>query len=267
MLETVGNLVRYIVIIIFLGTILEMVLPQGVFRRYLRMLMGILLILTLLTPLQKIMRMGPHWGAPVLSGAPAGDAALNDILQKGEVCYRDNIDRALQEYQKGIFSLLEGELSREFGQKLQRLEVSMEEDLTSQKFGSLQSIYAEVREVQAPVHAETGGKVKEIRITVEVDVAGEDHMKEDSVSRGASVGQTGAGTQEVMGDQPAARGNGQFPEKNGQSAPAGDDRLVQEKNSRPANKAAAYEKEGDMRRFIAAYFQLPLEKVAVKILP
>ena len=44
MLSTAGELIRYIVILIFLAALLEMILPQGVFRRYLRVFMGILLI-------------------------------------------------------------------------------------------------------------------------------------------------------------------------------------------------------------------------------
>lgn len=45
MIDTISNLVRYIVILLFLTVILEMILPQGTFRRYLRVIVGILLIL------------------------------------------------------------------------------------------------------------------------------------------------------------------------------------------------------------------------------
>ena len=65
MFEVIGNVVRYIVILIFLATLLEMILPHGQFRRYLRMLVGILLILTLISPIQNIMRLAPGWDVPI----------------------------------------------------------------------------------------------------------------------------------------------------------------------------------------------------------
>jgi len=170
MIDTIGSLIRYIVIIIFLSTLLEMLLPQGVFRRYLRMLVGILLILTLLTPLQKIMSFAPYWEITAFSEGMPEEAELGEILQRGKEMYRGNIDLALAEYRYRIFSLLEGELAREFGQKLLRLEVSMEENPESSEFGSLKNIYAEVRDSSA-VDADTrqtGAKVEEIKISVEV---------------------------------------------------------------------------------------------------
>ena len=198
MIDTIGSLIRYIVIIIFLSTILEMVLPQGVFRRYLRMLVGILLILTLLTPLQKIMSFAPYWETTAFSEGMPEEAALGEILQRGREMYRDNIDLALAEYRYRIFSLLEGELAREFGQKLLRLEALVEENPESSEFGSLKNIYAEVRDSSA-VDADTrqtGAKVEEIKISVEVT------GREDEPAAGeVSENNNGEATGEAVNDK------------------------------------------------------------------
>ncbi|NLA12132.1 MAG: hypothetical protein GX883_08410, partial [Firmicutes bacterium] len=45
MLALVGGLVRNLVVIIFLNALLEMLLPQGEFRRYIRLLTGLIVIL------------------------------------------------------------------------------------------------------------------------------------------------------------------------------------------------------------------------------
>ena len=223
MIDTIGSLIRYIVIIIFLSTLLEMMLPQGVFRRYLRMLVGILLILTLLTPLQKILRFAPYWETTAFSEGMPEEAELGEILQQGKEMYRGNIDLALAEYRYRSFSLLEGELAKEFGQKLLRLEVSVEENPESSEFGSLKNIYAEVRDSSA-VDADTrqtGAKIEEIKISVEV-----------------------TGREE----EPAAG-------------------KVSENNDGEAAGEAVNDKEMELSRFIAAYLQLPFNKVKVKILP
>jgi stage III sporulation protein AF len=119
MIETLGNLVRSIVILIFLTVLLEMLLPQGIFRRYLRVLAGILLILTILTPLQKIMHMAPLWDeADVFSETEIKNENLQQILAKGEALQEENIRFALQDYRSNIFTLLENELAERFGKKL-----------------------------------------------------------------------------------------------------------------------------------------------------
>ena len=142
MLDTLGNLIRYIVILIFISTLLEMILPQGVFRSYLRMLIGILLILTLITPLQKIMRIAPYWDVPSLMGSMEyGNAAeLKEILGRGEELYQEKMKSALEDYQAMVFDLLKDELSREFREELLHLQVTAEDDPESKEFGMFKHI-------------------------------------------------------------------------------------------------------------------------------
>lgn len=221
MIEAIGSLIRYIVIIIFLSALLEMLLPQGVFRRYLRMLVGILLIFTMLTPLQKIMHLAPYWEMPVLSEGLPPEAELKDILQRGKEMYRDNLNLALEDYRYRIFSLLEGELAREFGQKLLRLEVSMNENPESSEFGTLKSIYAEVQEMRDFNSVKSSDKIEEIKIKVEVT-----EQQENSYGK-----------------------------------------EIYENEAISAASDINSEKKHKINQFIAAYLQLPSEKIEVKILP
>lgn len=208
MIEAVGNLVRYIVILIFLAALLEMLLPQGVFRRYLRMFVGILLIFTLLTPLQSIMRIAPYWEVPVIAEMQNTEE-LGLILQRGDDLYRRNIKSAMDDYHSRIFKLLESELAREFSLKLVELELAVEESPDSSEFGALKSIFAVTGDLNDLVEeTKDGERVEEIRI---------------------SVG-------------------------------------VTEKTETPSQET--YQEDStEIRRYLAAYFQLPSEKVSVKMLP
>jgi stage III sporulation protein AF len=208
MIGAIGNLVRYIVILIFIAALLEMLLPQGVFRRYLRMFVGILLIFTLLTPLQSIMRIAPYWEVPVI--AEIQDTAdLGLILQRGDDLYRKNIKSAMDDYHSRVFKMLEGELAREFSLKLVELEMTVEENPNSSGFGELESIFAVTRNLDDPVQqTKSGGRVEEIRI---------------------SVGEA-------------------------------------EKTEIP-NEETHNEDSTEIRRYLAAYFQLPSDKVSVRMLP
>lgn len=154
-----------------------MILPRGVFRSYLRMLIGILLIFTLLTPLQKIMRIAPYWEMPPLTeGRDSKDSAeLEAILGRGEQLYREKMRSALEEYQSRVFDLLEIELAREFEQKLLRLQVETEDDPDKREFGMLKNIYVATRAqetVPDPKKEEPPDVSEEIRVSVEVDPPG-----------------------------------------------------------------------------------------------
>ncbi|NMB35745.1 MAG: stage III sporulation protein AF [Firmicutes bacterium] len=175
-METISNLIRYLVILIFISALLEMILPRGVFRSYLRMLIGILLIFTLLTPLQKIMRIAPYWEIPssVENQDNENAGELEAILGLGEELYREKMRSALEDYQNQIFDLLEIELAREFDQKLLRLQVETEDDPDNREFGMLKSIYVATR-AQEPVSGlekESSDPAQEIRVSVKVDSPG-----------------------------------------------------------------------------------------------
>jgi stage III sporulation protein AF len=190
MMETIGGLIRYIVILIFISTLLEMILPQGVFRRYLRMLIGILLIFTLITPLQKIMHLAPYWEIPPLVNNMENEnrAELEAILGRGEQLYKEKMKNALEEYQAKVYDLLTAELAREFQQDLLDLQITTEDNPDSKEFGLFKHIYAVVQEKKFVKEVSAPGKFEEVNIAVEVASSNKGASRENS-----SVNNTGEG--------------------------------------------------------------------------
>lgn len=159
MIDLISSLVRYIVILLFLTVLLEMILPQGTFRRYLRVLVGILLIFTVLTPLQKIMHIAPLWNEDaIFSEAGTDSNSLEKIIAEGEALSEENIGLALQNYRSNIFTLLENELANKFDKKLIQLDLIINEDPANEKFGIVEKLSAIVHE----------NKEKEINETIKV---------------------------------------------------------------------------------------------------
>ncbi len=229
MIETIGNLVRYIVILLFLTVLLEMILPQGIFRSYLRVLVGILLIFTILSPLQKIMHITPLLNEDnVFAGTEMEREDLEQILAGGEALQKENESLALQDYRSNIFTLLENELNEKFGKDLLQLEVSLEEDSSSEEFGSLQELSLIIQDREEKQMEKKGAiKVEKIHIkvhnTAETAETAEASKKEKVTSSGPSI------TEEDV------------------------DVKVQE--------------ERIIERHLASFFQISPEKVKVKILP
>ncbi len=233
MLSTAGELIRYIVILIFLAALLEMILPQGVFRRYLRVFMGILLILTLLNPIQKIMRIASSWEMPVIEGIEnmEHNQGLSLILERGERMYRDNMAQVPQEYHQRIHQLLETELAREFSQRLVQLEIGMEENSHDRDFGVLTDIAVVTRDLQPAEISNTEEKVEKVKVSV--DVMGE---------KGSlfAVGHTE--------EEPPEKAGGDL-------------------QDRSASGELRQTRAEEIRRYLAAYCSLPVDKVYVTILP
>lgn len=177
MIEAIGNLVRYIVILIFLATLLEMILPHGQFRRYLRMLVGILLILTLLSPIQNIMRLAPGWDVPVFLAAPTGQEELALILQRGEHIREDNYKGAIDNYRYRIKMVVNSLLAREFAAELVDLELSIDEDPHSNDFSAIQHMTVFAREKDFSAAEVSESPIEEIIVLIERN--NEDNAKKD----------------------------------------------------------------------------------------
>ncbi len=217
MINATGNLVRYIVILLFLAVILEMILPQGTFRRYLRVLVGILLIFTILSPLQKIMHMAPLWDGDFLSPQTGiNDSSLEQVLAKGERMQEENLHLALQDYRHNIFMLLEKELDDKFAKKLLQLDFVLDEESSSKNFGAVQELSLIVGDQEAATQKKReASKVQKVSIRI----------RPGDGEEGPPLGLPGPGDAEMQA------------------------------------------KESIIARHLAAFLQLPLENVRVKIAP
>ncbi len=166
MMEILGGLIRHLVILIFLATLLEMILPHGQFRRYLRMLVGILLILTLLSPIKQIMRLAPVWDTPVFLAVPSGKEELAMIMQRGKKMRDDGLKEAINDYRYHIFIIVENLLAREYGGDLIELEVVLDEDPESPYFGAIKNMIVFMVKISSN-NADTGSfPVEEVNISV-----------------------------------------------------------------------------------------------------
>ncbi|MGI5875399.1 MAG: stage III sporulation protein AF [Dethiobacteria bacterium] len=168
MIDFLGNLVKYIVVLIFLATLLEMLLPQGEFRRYLRMLVGILLILTILTPLQRIMNIEPYLELPTIFSEQVEGEDLSAILDGGKKMQDSCFSAAIGAYRSHIYQMLEGVLLDNFAQELLQLDLVVEEDPRNNDFGTLRSIYAVTRESKDSDKEKVAEKQEEISISINV---------------------------------------------------------------------------------------------------
>ncbi len=139
MIDMISSLVRYIVILIFLSTLLEMILPQGVFRSYLRVIVGIMLIFTIISPLQNITEIAPYWETPAWVGE-TGQEQLENILQQGETIQKSNIELALDEYHQSLQEVIRKKIKNEYNLEVVEVEAEIEQNPDSISFGVIDDI-------------------------------------------------------------------------------------------------------------------------------
>lgn len=101
-MEALQSLVRELVILVILAVILELLLPEGDLRRYVRMVLGLLIIVAVL---QTAVGFWNRDLAADLSWVSLGQPdrnATREILREGERLWQVGQTRALDEYEEGL---------------------------------------------------------------------------------------------------------------------------------------------------------------------
>lgn len=100
-METIRQVVHSLVVIVVLATIVEMMLPGGEMRRYVRLVVGLFLIIALVQPAVATIKKGFNMGVPMVMtvNEPGG---LTAIMEEGRRLNAAGRSRALEEYRSGL---------------------------------------------------------------------------------------------------------------------------------------------------------------------
>ncbi len=174
MLAVVGGLVRSLIVIIFLNALLEMLLPQGEFRRYIRLVTGLIVILMVVGTIGALLGKAPRL-EPVFGGggaaADSGGAAAEQSTRVGLTRQR----HLLRQCRAGLEQLLREEIAAAGAWELVEAVLILDEDPESSTFGA-------PRQVDLLVRSGTE-RVEPVSI--------------EPVQVGAAAGEPGAGTGQV----------------------------------------------------------------------
>lgn len=104
-LEALGGLVSNIAIIVILAVFVEMLLPDNHMAKYLRLIMGLFIIVTILSPIMSLLEKDDSLEVATWNFA-ADNRQLESILKKGGEIGKSNMEIASQEY----ISRIEGQI-------------------------------------------------------------------------------------------------------------------------------------------------------------
>lgn len=160
MLTLVGGLVRNLVVLIFLNALLEMLLPQSGFRRYIRLVTGLILVLMVVGTAAALLGKlpGPEPLAGVFAPVPAGFAdPASEQSARADSMHRQQV---LRQCRIGLEELLRREIATLGEWELIEAEITLDREQGGGSFGAPRQIDLRVR---APA-ASAGGRVKPVAI-------------------------------------------------------------------------------------------------------
>ncbi|HOB87476.1 MAG TPA: stage III sporulation protein AF [Bacillota bacterium] len=170
-MKVLADLVRNLVVIIFVNALLEMLLPGGQFQRYTRLVTGLLIILMVTGALYGLVRGAPE-GEPAFSMPELADPALK---AKGEELWRLNHRKVIGLYREKLQQEVAAVLAEGGEWNAERIQLEIEENEESPQFGEIRRLEVWVREGPSEKRPSTIDPVivEPIRIGKEEKGAGE----------------------------------------------------------------------------------------------
>ncbi|HBC93546.1 MAG TPA: stage III sporulation protein AF [Pelotomaculum sp.] len=100
-MEIIRSLVQNLIVIIILAVMLDMFLPAGEMRKYVKMVMGLLIIVAVVQAVGNLMHWDYAGDFPALT-AQGDQGQFTEIMEAGKRLTEDQQQKALDEYKNGI---------------------------------------------------------------------------------------------------------------------------------------------------------------------
>lgn len=141
MVALLGELSRNLLVIIFINVLLEMLMPQGQYHRYIRMVTGLIVVLMVVSTMSLIFGRAPASDA-LLPYTPPGPLQL-DTSSIG--VSRVTREQALTLYRESLQQLAREEVEAGGKWKLVSAHFALEEDANAELYGAIHSAELQVQ--------------------------------------------------------------------------------------------------------------------------
>ncbi|MDD2496659.1 MAG: stage III sporulation protein AF [Desulfitobacteriaceae bacterium] len=105
-MQTISELVRNVTIIVLIAGFLEMMLPSSELKRFIKMVMGLFVLVSILNPIVSLLRQETAYEVFAWQD-PVQGMKLNSILQQGEELSRDMTEKAEVMYANSMAKQME----------------------------------------------------------------------------------------------------------------------------------------------------------------
>ncbi|NUU75843.1 stage III sporulation protein AF [Paenibacillus xylanilyticus] len=120
---------RELIMIVLLATFVDMLLPNRSMERYVKLVLSLLILLTLLSPITKLLRSDPVGElkrAMTAMDSPAdGNVTLEQILAQGRRLQSNEQEQSLQWTARELANVMKGQIEETTGERVQSVEVQL----------------------------------------------------------------------------------------------------------------------------------------------
>lgn len=161
-MEVIRKLVQNLIIIIILAVFLEMLLPAGVMKKYVKLVMGLLIIVVVVQAVGDLIHLDYKGELPSFTKKEE-KLQLSDILEAGKKISGDQRQKAIEQYRSGLARQVMTLTSMNKEVAVVDVEVKVQSEESDQNFGQLKEIVLAVaREHEAAPREAKGVLVQEV---------------------------------------------------------------------------------------------------------
>lgn len=181
-MSVVYNWITQIILLIMLATILEMLLPNDSFRRYVKMVIGLVLIVALLSPVMKIFNMPVNEILEQIN-PPSTDDPIKNSLNTNKKVIDANLDSYIRKQTAvQMKNYVQEELMDQFQLSIKKVDPTINPDSTDSPVTKVSVILGQAKTSEDKSSADVE-PVKEVT----VNVSEEDETKKKSTSKSADT--------------------------------------------------------------------------------
>ncbi|WP_024631001.1 MULTISPECIES: stage III sporulation protein AF [unclassified Paenibacillus] len=125
---------RELIMIVLLATFVDMLLPNRSMERYVKLVLSLLILLTLLSPITKLLKSDPvgelKRAMTAMDSPSDGSTTLEQILAQGKRLQSNEQEQSLQWTAKELANVMKGQIEETTGVRVQSVEVKLAMDTT-----------------------------------------------------------------------------------------------------------------------------------------
>ncbi|MDR6720491.1 stage III sporulation protein AF [Paenibacillus sp. 2003] len=124
-----SNWLQELIMIVLLATFVDMLLPNRSMERYVKLVLSLLILLTLLSPITKLLKSDPvgelKRAMSAMDAPSDGNATLEQILAQGKRLQSNEQEQSLQWTAKELANVMKGQIEETTGARVQSVEVQL----------------------------------------------------------------------------------------------------------------------------------------------
>lgn len=164
-METIRTVVRNLIFLVLLMSFLEMLLPLRGTRRFLQVVLGMFVLVTVLNPIVAFFRQKPVLSIGIAESSVAEATELNSILRGGESLRRVNLEKARNSYKKRLEEQIAAIARLVPGVQTAAAQVFLSDDWFQVGSGGIERVIIDIA-----VGSEKEGLVKEVSPVEEIRI-------------------------------------------------------------------------------------------------